>query len=571
MSKKQQKRDFDPAAGVKDFMKQELERTGQRPPPPTKTVEKTAERVVRDIIGGSSGSPKAPFLTHNEMQAFFKKEITSFAKQFQGQKIPKVVKDYIRCLIMPSEGTAVRIPDGKSRASVIAATYNIFPVKGNYAGGTAGGDLGRFFWSFTPTPLNFIYSVTPRTLVPMYWPTPGAAQATGFSMSEYVQGAFALQIDPSIKWDPNQALIGTPTFLDQSVGEELSDDDPHLSQFSKMPPEIIQHVKKNPRLRNHSTSAITLHYECELVILKTRLLVSNPKLSQKERDSAILKYAEAKRSQQRIMASPNTDAGYIYYQDGDAPFLTGTGSTTYNNTTDGTVEYQQGVARSVRAVAQSIWFECTATDFVDGGSVSITYLPADSLIGNVIPYNPGSAGSQTWGKGPLQNWENHAKLPLQNSGSNRGPATTYVGKFKEGAFAYWTPESDVDFNFLPVVQHAATPMPMILVAGQNGGGTAGQVDPGMFANIHVHTVYEYQTDEPDVDAEASPQVPGGLDWVAGVMRQFPQAMSNDSHVKWWQYVLRAIGAGTIGFLTGGPAGAAIGVGGVLAATELGGK
>jgi len=279
-------------------------------------------------------------------------------------------------------------------------------------------------------------------------------------------------------------------------------------------------------------------------------------------------YAEAKRAQERILASPNTDAGYIYYVDGDSAFLAGTGSTTYNNTTEGTVEFQSGVARSIRAVAQSVWFECTATEFADGGSVSITFLPADSLVGNVIPYNPGGSGTQTWGKGPLQNWENHAHLPLQNSGANRGPATTYIGKFAQGAFAYWVPESDVDFNFLPFTQHAATPMPMIIVAGQNQNQG---VDPGVFANIHVHTVYEYQTDEPDVGSSPSPQYPGALDWVAGVMRQFPQAMSNDSHVKWWQYVLRAIGAGTIGFLTGGPAGAAIGVGGVLAATELGNK
>ncbi len=570
MSKKQQKRDFNPAAGVGGFVKQELERTGQMPPSTPKEIKK-AEKVVRDIVAG--GAPVAPLLTHNDMQAFFKKEITSFAKQFRGQKIPKVVKDYIRCLIMPSEGTAVRIPDGKSRASVLASTYNIFPVTGNYNGSTSTTDIGRFFWSFTPTPLNFIYSVTPRTLVPCYWPTPGGTQATGFSMTEYVQGAFALTMDSSIKWDPAQALIETPTFFEGSStpDDTLAPDDPHLTAFKKCHPDIVDHVRRNPRLRNHPVDQVTLHFECELVVNKTRSVLSSPKVSPSVRDKAIMEYADAKRSQARILASPNTQAGYIYYQDGDAPFLTGTGSTTYNNTQDPSTEYQQGVARSVRAVAQSVWFECTATEFADGGSVAISFLPADSLVGNVIPYNPGGNGTQSWGKGPLQNWENHAKLPLQNNGSNRGPGTTYVGKFKEGAFAYWVPESDVDFNFLPPVQHASTPMPMIIVAGQNGGQTTGQTDPGMFANIHVHTVYEYQTDEPDVDAEASPQVPGGLDWVAGVMRQFPQAMSNDTHVKWWQYVLRAIGAGTIGFLTGGPAGAAIGVGGVLAATELGNK
>lgn len=568
MSKKQQKRDFNPAEGVKGFLKQELQATGQMPAPTPKQVRK-AEKVVRDVIEG--GTPKAPFLTHNEMQSFFKKEITAFAKQYQGTKIPKVVKDYIRCLIMPSEGTAVRIPDGKSRASVLAATYNIFPVKGNYEATTSDTDQGRFFWAFTPTPLNFIYSVTPRTLVPMLWPTPGGTQATGFSMSEYVQAAFALTMDPSLKWDPNQALIETPTFLDGPVSEELSEDDSHLIPFAKAHPDVLAHVRKNPRLRNHSVSAVTQHFECEQVVSKTRTILSSPKATSAQRDRAIMEYADAKRQQARIMASPNTNAGYIYYQDGDAPFLTGSGNTAYNNTQEPTTEFQQGTARSLRAVAQSVWFECVATEFSDGGSVAITFLPADSLIGNVIPYSPGSAGSQTWGKGPLQNWENHARLPLQNNGSNRGPGTTYIGKFGQGAFAYWVPESDVDYNFLPPVQHAGTPMPMIVVAGQNGGGTGGATDPGIVANIHVHTVYEYQTDEPDVDAEPSPQVPGGLDWVAGVMRNFPQAMSNDSHVKWWQYVLRAIGAGTIGFLTGGPAGAAIGVGGVLAATELGGK
>jgi len=562
MSRKQQKRDVPaPGAGGSGFIKHE--QTLGLPPVTSKEAKQVAKKVIRALEGG--GTPNAPMLTHNDMQAYFKKEITAFAKQYRGERIPQVVKNYIRCLIEPAQGTACRIPDGKSRASVVAATYNIFPVVGNWAGGTDDADKGRFFWSFSPTPLNLLYSAIFHQVTPMLWPTPGGTQATGFFSSRYLQGAFALTMDPAIGWDPTQALIETPAFFEGS-STEMSEKDDHLIPFRRVSEELAQHVRKNPKLRAHSVSQVQQHFQSEQTITKARSMLNSSKLTPKERDQYIMKYADAQRMQARILSNPNTNAGYIYYQDQDTPFLAGTGSTTYNNTTDGTVEFQTGTAKTIRSVAQSVWFECTTTEFADGGTVAITYLPADSLIGNVIPGNPGGNGTQTWSaKGPLQNYEKHAGLPLQNNGSNREPATTYMGKFKDGAFAYWTPESDSDYDFKPIVEHASTPQAMILVAGQNqGNGT----DPGVIAQIHVHTVYEYQTDEPDVDAKASPQVPGGLDWVAGVMRQFPQAMSNDSHVKWWQYVLKAIGAGTIGFLTGGPVGAAIGAGGVLAATEI---
>jgi len=292
--------------------------------------------------------------------------------------------------------------------------------------------------------------------------------------------------------------------------------------------------------------------------------INNSKLPPEKKTVAILEYGQITKDIQILASFVQPFGAWNCYRDQDSVFLVGTGSSLDPPSGSWTQEFTTGNARSLRPVAQSVWFENTQTEFNDAGDIAISFLPCGGLLGNIIP-NGVDIGAPVFGrKGPLQNWEQHSTLPLQNTGSNSGPATSYVGKFKSGAYAWWLPEDTSDFQFYTPTDQNRHEYSTICVAGQIGSSAVGAQDPGILGQIHVNTVYEYETDEPNIAEYAASNYPGAMEQIALIMKGFPQCMSNDSHKKWWEVVLRALGRGALGFLTAGPGGAlTAGAGSVL--------
>lgn len=516
---------------------------------------KKAEKVIKQQSKREIAVLSGPFakMSHDEMKLFLRKEILGYIKdnrQPAGSKLPRIVKDYVHCLIDPNAQTEVRIPDGKSRNSALASSYNVFSVTGNWASGTDDSDKGRFCWCVTPVPLNFGWYQSTTSNQPISYDTNTGSkvQDTAFQTRNAALASFAAELNPELTWDPINSF-----FYDSVPALTVEQE----ARFSAVSAELLDHVRKFPELSNKKAIHALEHLKATKRLEMLSQAIVNSKTTPQARALMIKEHSELQATREHILATPLIQASWNLHQDQDAAFLVGTGDSTNPITVTWGSEFVSGNARTMRPVAQSVWFENVQTEFADAGSVSISYLPCNALIGNIIPTAVESvAPAPSWGrKGPLQNWEQHTTLPNQNTGANNVAATTYVGKFKTGAYAYWLPEDPTDYEFLPPTQMCMKGYPIIVVSGQNGSQAVGAADPGIIANLHINTVYEYETDEPNLDSRPARNYPGALEEVAGLMRGLPQCMSNDSHKKWWQVVLKALGAAGLGFLAGGPVGA----------------
>jgi hypothetical protein len=545
-------------------------REGNSIPPAVKAAAAEAKKVVKaekkiQQAERSISIPAALSANKEELKAIARAEILAYihSKTPAQPKLPRAIKDYVRCLIDPNGATETRIPDGKSRVSSVASSYNVFPVFGNWDTLTDPADYGRFCWCFTPVPLNFGWYTTQDSHLAINFDiNTGTPTSDGtYTCQQAGLCSFAAEMNPEDGWDPINS------FYFDSV-PELTDS--MKTKFLKHSPEMLSYVESHKHLRNKKPTEVERHMKLQKTIDKCTQKLTSSKTGQAEKDRLVKEYAAAKDAMDRIEVSPALRSKWNHYMDQDSAFLTGSGSVGSNDvipTVTWDNEYTGGNARTLRPVAQSVWFECVTTEFSDAGSVSITYLPCKGLMGNVVPTNILAAGpAPNWNrKGPLENWEQHTTLPLQNTGSNRGPATTYCGKFKEGAYAYWLPEDPTDYEFLSPSEMCFKGYPVIIVSGQNGAQAGTGTDPGVIANIHVNTVYEFETDEPNLSPQSGLNYPGALEEVALLMKNLPQCMSNDSHKKWWQIVLKALGTAALGFATGGIGAAAAAAGGYLVA------
>lgn len=252
------------------------------------------------------------------------------------------------------------------------------------------------------------------------------------------------------------------------------------------------------------------------------------------------------------------NSAFIYGTDSQTTQLTsniGAGTGTWPT------GYNSGVVREYRPVAQSAWFRCSESALNNGGNVACASV-TNFMTGTVVPFQGPQAttGGTYADPGSLWYWENLANYP-----------GGYDGVLKDGAYTWMVPAPTnlISPIFTENTVGSSSPGRFLMIAGQAQPDSSGAF-PTQIGVIEVETVYEFTTTDQWLERKIEPFDACALSEWLRVVDGLPTAMSNDTHVKWYQKVMRMlVGAGAAGLTlaSGGTAGPAIAAGLAAAASS----
>lgn len=134
-----------------------------------------------------------------------------------------------------------------------------------------------------------------------------------------------------------------------------------------------------------------------------------------------------------------------------------------------------GAIEEIRPVALSLWASCNASGLLNGGEISAAYVPKDYLTSN---YFANSAPG--FGNGQL--YENLAKVE-----------GAYTGPFKDGAYAWWSPQDMASLQFQSVNDANAADWPALVVSGSFAPLTSVTGSTTGVLRLECCMVFEYIT------------------------------------------------------------------------------
>ncbi len=172
-----------------------------------------------------------------------------------------------------------------------------------------------------------------------------------------------------------------------------------------------------------------------------------------------------------------------------------------------------GIVEEIRPVAQSFLATYMGTDLNNGGDIAAAYVPYDLFQSNYLDVSSNQLGQ-------LQSFENVSQLD-----------DSYNGPLKHGAYAWWCPQDQTDYNIASVADHNQMKYPVLLCSGifQPGVAQPNETNP---LRVEVSTVFEYTTRVTAMDTEKCVGSQNMIDIVNNSLRNQPHAMQNKTHFAW---------------------------------------
>jgi len=193
-----------------------------------------------------------------------------------------------------------------------------------------------------------------------------------------------------------------------------------------------------------------------------------------------------------------------------------------NDSLDAPQDY--GDMKEYRPVGMSVLATYVGPTLTDGGNIAVAYVPGNTLATQF--YSSGSVS-----QGLLQNWENLSLLP-----------GSYNGKLKEGAYAWWAPESNVDVEMNYPSSWEARAPPAIIVSGAYAPGTfSGTGYSQTIVRLEVVTVYEFTTNSQLYEVSKYIGSQHIFDTVNKIASAEPHCMANAQHNSFIGRVLKGVG------------------------------
>lgn len=441
---------------------------------------------------------------------------------YQKAKKDPVFMRYFGSLINPDLADPCGVPDGYPVPTGVQKSIQTFDVIGNYnATSITNGDGGRFCFHIAP---NIGHGMTQNDgyiAVTNTYTNMSNDDVTPEQTFQYVLGTKAAAILPSVVWAPGYVSVSLSEKAEREAKlkkrksvdlSKLSSTTSSKDSAKDETPDKPDHVKEVDEIR--STSKIVL--------------------------------GKVKKRHNHRMVSDFTNAAYEYWQDTLSDFLAGTNAAGLG------INDLGGTATQIRPVAMSAWFQCGKSELDDAGYVTAALLPAGSTTGQIIPldWNAGAAANDFTGYGPLQNWENLSEVP----------GSTYNGKLRDGAYVIWTPQRISDNEMNAPQFSDLEDFPTIMICGQwspNAGQTVNAAS-SLLGRLRVVTHYEFTSESQNASLAYRGCTTDVLQRIKLLMHGNSCAMANGDHAEWIKKMLAAAGGGAIGFLLGGPAGAAEG-------------
>jgi len=173
-----------------------------------------------------------------------------------------------------------------------------------------------------------------------------------------------------------------------------------------------------------------------------------------------------------------------------------------------------GPVKTIRTVAMSALATYIGPLLTNGGNVAAAYVTGDTVSSNWV------ALTDTVDVGLFQNWENLSNLP----GSYNGP-------LKDGAYVWWSANSNVDYELQTVSKSLDAQPPVLVVSGQWNPGTPGPARQAVM-RLEVVTVYEFTTNSLLFESKSEIGSTAQVERVMNALGQQPHAMPNAAHAGW---------------------------------------
>lgn len=183
---------------------------------------------------------------------------------------------------------------------------------------------------------------------------------------------------------------------------------------------------------------------------------------------------------------------------------------------DSAIDEDNGFVEKIRPVAMSVLCTYSGTELNNGGNIAIGLLPGDAKASKFITNQPEEPGN-------LRTWDNIAN-------ANINP---YQGRLEFGAYCYWVPESNKDFEFVLPSEMNSQEYPTIVCAGEYTPSSTILADT-VIAQLIIYRLFEYETVSTLVDQQI---FTGGQDYIDATFRFMatqPRCMENPSHVPWYK-------------------------------------
>lgn len=174
---------------------------------------KSLKGQLKSMMDSRAQSLSDPSVEHEKMKARFYDGLARKNPQYGS------ILQYLECVTNPSKDRACRFPDSTSAKTALLSSRQVLEVTCNNAAGTAAPDIGRFFYSVSPTLLN-LNPLASDKLANVYV-TGGAPVNT----TEVTQASHILQYDPTQTWDPVNSFTTVP-----GTNSYIKEGDPNASQ-----------------------------------------------------------------------------------------------------------------------------------------------------------------------------------------------------------------------------------------------------------------------------------------------------------------------------------------------------
>ncbi len=497
------------------------DRTQQSPAQTTTTTTTTqprrraARRRARRIVKSLATSLRESNLPVNEQEALSR--IVASA--------PIGIEEYMKCLVYP-KSCATRVPDSFPRKTALWSSIMTVAVPYNL---DATPDSGRFSACVRPNLGNL--SAPERYKIGLVNPTSGPAG--GWPQYLNLPASF---IGNSLGRDVRFDVIA-PTLVQPGLGTStLVGDQPSGTPAKPFGNTVTPSTGYGLSVTYANTGAFFPPPGIYRFVVNVYDPINpiDTQISVTPVNGAIITYDI---NSDMPGENNNTVAGYLSVRPGTSAAFAGgiSFSTTDFNplTTVSTVNFTQafddnpqlfqtdnyGSVQEMRPVAMSVLFTYTGPELLNGGNVAIGYLPGRSEKSDFY----GPSNNQF---GNLDEWDNLAQLP-----------GTYNGPLKDGAYAWWAPQTIEDYTMVTPDQANDANYPPIIVSGQFVPGP-GAASSGTVGRLEVVTIYEGVTNNivfPQKYQQGSQHM---MDSAFTYLAQQPHCMANATHMDWISRLLK---------------------------------
>jgi len=230
-----------------------------------------------------------------------------------------------------------------------------------------------------------------------------------------------------------------------------------------------------------------------------------------------------------------TLTGYLTIGDVDSSFTVSYASgtlvsanmmlaTTFDDNASLATSDDFGILQGYRPVGMACLVKYVGTSLNDGGSIAAAYVPADTLRSQYFTQNLVSP------QGNLSSWENLSLI---------GGQSGYVGAIRTGAYVWWSPQSEKDWQINKPSEWSRYIPPSLVISGVFSPGS-GATGPQAPLQATVWTVYEGVTTSQLFDKQTVGAMTSVNDAAKLVLAHLNHAMENPGHSRLTEFLKKGV-------------------------------